>query len=381
MGDQADPKDRLSIVAFNSNADRVLRLRKMDAEGKDSASVATLQLNAGGGTSIAAGLSIGLQVMEQRRQRNKVSSILLLTDGQDGSTRQQLPGLIARAQQASCSVYAFGFGRDHDAALLSDLAEQTQTPFTYVEDTDNIREAFAGAVGGLTSIVAQRVQLTISSHVPLKNVHTPFALQRISDTSATVTIPDIFAGERRDVLVEVQVPAGNDTSGQTILLDAHVCYTDLKTGCVVQTTPVTMEASRVDEPQPEAEPDEEVSAQRDRVEVTQALQQATAQSDIGNFTEAQRVLDVTDQRMKCKKVKTKMAEAMCSEIADAKNRTQSRAAWESGGRAEVRDAMQMHTMQRSTNMMVSSSASVMRCSKAMYCNARQESYMKRSKQG
>merc|ERR1712070_327640 len=240
MGDQADPKDRLSIVAFNSNADRVLRLRKMDAEGKDSASVATLQLNAGGGTSIAAGLSIGLQVMEQRRQRNKVSSILLLTDGQDGSTRQQLPGLIARAQQASCSVYAFGFGRDHDAALLSDLAEQAQTPFTYVEDTDNIREAFAGAVGGLTSIVAQRVQLTISSHVPLKNVHTPFAMQRTSETSATVTIPDLFAGERRDVLVEVQVPAGNDTSGQTILLDAHVCYTDLKSGCVVQTAPVTM---------------------------------------------------------------------------------------------------------------------------------------------
>lgn len=60
---QAAPKDRVSIVAFNSNANRVLRLRKMDTEGKDAANVATLQLNSGGGTSIAAGLSMALSVM------------------------------------------------------------------------------------------------------------------------------------------------------------------------------------------------------------------------------------------------------------------------------------------------------------------------------
>merc|ERR1712139_140276 len=103
--------------------------------------------------------------------------------------------------------------------------------------------------------------------------------------------------------------------------------TDMKSGCVLQTAPVTMEASRVDEPQPEAEPDEEVSAQRDRVEVTRALKQAAAQSDLGNFTEAQHVLDVADTRIKAKRVKTKMSEAMCSEIADARNRTQNRSAW------------------------------------------------------
>merc|ERR1711918_321220 len=107
----------------------------MDAEGKNDAHVATLRLAAGGGTSIAAGLNVALTVMEQRRQRNSVASILLLTDGQDGSTRGQLPGLIARAQRASCTVYAFGFGRDHDAGLLSELAEQAHTPFSFIEHT------------------------------------------------------------------------------------------------------------------------------------------------------------------------------------------------------------------------------------------------------
>jgi len=379
--DQAAPKDRLSIVAFNNNASRVLRLRKMDVEGKDGATVATLQLTAGGGTSIAAGLSMALSVMEQRRQRNKVSSIMLLTDGQDGSTRGQLPALIARAQQANCSVYAFGFGKDHDAGLLSELAEQAQTPFTFVEDTENIREAFAGAVGGLTSIVAQAVELTITGHVPLKHVHTPFAMQRTSETSATITIPDIFAGERRDVLVELAVPAGGDAGGHTVLLEAHVRYTDLRSGSLVQTPAVTMEASGVEEPQPEAEPDEEVSAQRERVEVTRALQQAAAQSDLGQFDEAQQVLEVADQRMKGSKKKTHLSEALCSELDDARSRMRSRSMWEGGGRAEVRDAAQMHSMQRSTNLMMSSSASVSKSSKRMYCNSTQEAFISSSKRG
>jgi len=379
--EQAAPKDRVSIVAFNSNATRVLRLRKMDVEGKKSACVETLRLVAGGGTSIAAGLNMALSIMEQRRQRNKVSSILLLTDGQDGSTRGRLPSLVTRAQQANCSVYAFGFGRDHDAALLSELAEQAQTPFTFVEDTENVREAFAGAVGGLCSIVAQSVELTISCHVPLKNVHTPFATQRDSDTRATVTIPDIFAGERRDILVELSVPAGGDAGGHTMLLETHVRYMDLRAGSLVQTLPVVMETLRVEEPQPEAEPDAEVSAQRDRVVVTRALQQAASESDQGKFDEAQRLLEVADQRVKAKRTKTALSEALCEEISDARSRMQSRSLWEGAGRAEVHDATQMHMMQRTTNRMVSSSASCMKSSKAMYCNASQSAYINKSKMG
>merc|ERR1719356_17249 len=95
--EQADPRDRLAIVAFNSNANRVLRLRKMSAEGKNDGNVGTLRLQAGGGTSIAAGLDLALSVMERRRQRNKVSAILLLTDGQDESTRSRVPQLLQRA--------------------------------------------------------------------------------------------------------------------------------------------------------------------------------------------------------------------------------------------------------------------------------------------
>merc|ERR1712139_589088 len=96
--------------------------------------------------------------------------------------------------------------------------------------------------------------------------------------------------------------------------------TDMKSGSVVQTAPVTMEASRVDEPQPEAEPDEEVSAQRDRVEVTRALQEAATRSDQGQFEAARRVLDTADQRMKSVKrsKQSAVSTALAQELEDAR---------------------------------------------------------------
>lgn len=348
--DQSDPKDRVGLVAFNSKACRILHLRKMGEAGKDEAISKTLCLTAGGGTSIAAGLEMGLSVMEQRRQRNKASAILLLTDGQDGSTRPQIPALVSRAARANCALYCFGFGADHDSALISDIAEQAHTPFTFVEDTNKIAECFAGAVGGLSSVVAQCLELSLKGCVSLKAVHTAFPVSRLSDTEFTVTFPDMFAGERRDVLVELVVPAG----GQAALLETDARYTDVRIGLPRQTAAVRMEMSRVEEPQPELEPDLEVSAQRERIEVTRALESASAQSDLGNFQAAQRVIDDAEGAMRSSKHKTKMSSALVQELTDARLRMQSRSEWEGGGRAECRDATQMHRMQRATNMCQSS---------------------------
>merc|ERR1719359_432539 len=106
-----------------------------------------------------------------------------------------------------------------------------------------------------------------------------------------------MAEERRDVLVELAVPSSLDGQGLMTLLEASVRYVDVRTGAQVQTPKVAMEAERCEEPQPELEPDEEVSTQRERVEVTKALKRAAAASDDGNFAEAQQVIDSTEHRI------------------------------------------------------------------------------------
>merc|ERR1719160_1137296 len=370
--EQADPADRVSIVTFNHSASRPLRLRKMNAEGKNDANVAVLQLVAGGGTSIAAGLDAALNVMEQRRHRNKVSAILLLTDGQDYSTRPQIPSLVTRAQQVGASLYAFGFGADHDAGLLSELAEQAMTPFTFVEDEEHIREAFAGAVGGLSSVVAQKVELRVDCHVPLRAVHTPYPVQHGANGTFTVTIPDMFAGERRDLVVELEA-----SSEATLLLTASARFFDLQQGMTSQTGSVAMNIERCEEPQPEIEPDEEVSAHRERVEVSRALKEAAAQSDLGNFDVAREQISAMDKKVKSRK-QTKMSPALLLELQDAQQRMASRSSWEQGGRAEVNDAAQMHMMQRCTNVSKSKKSAVCKMSKELYCSPSAQMSVKKS---
>eukprot|EP00931_Biecheleriopsis_adriatica_P018148 TRINITY_DN1278_c0_g1_i1.p1 TRINITY_DN1278_c0_g1~~TRINITY_DN1278_c0_g1_i1.p1 ORF type:complete len:574 (-),score=172.02 TRINITY_DN1278_c0_g1_i1:334-2055(-) len=371
---EARPQDRLSIVTFNSSADRKLKLRRMDRHGQDEATVETMRLTAGGGTCIAAGLDMGLAVLEKRRQRNSVSAILLLTDGQDHSTRPHLQKLMQRAANAGCGLYAFGFGKDHDADLLREISEQARTPYTFVENTSCIKEAFAGVVGGLSSIVAQRVELSLSCQAVLKEVSTPFEVQRDGDKKAKVTIPDVFAGERRDVLVELSVPAGDSTE---TLLEASARYVDLRgqQGVLVQTASVTMSVLRVEEPQPELEPDAEVTDQRERVEVTRVLEQAAVHSDEGRFEEAQQLLQA--QRSKVSKRLTPISEALGLELQDAEQRMASRSTWQLGA-AEVKDAFQMHKMQRCTNSTMSASATVSKRSKAMYLTSMQSEWVRKS---
>lgn len=378
---QADPKDRLSIVSFNSGAERRLRLCRMDVQGKDSAVRATLQLTAGGGTNIARGLSMGISVLEQRRQKNNVSTLLLLTDGQDYGTRPQIPALIDRARATGSSVYAFGFGADHDASLLSALAEQAQTPFSYIEDNDAIGAAFAGAVGGLSSIVAQNVTLTLNHAVPLKNIHTPFTVNRASSSQANITIPDLFAGERRDILVELSAPATSESDGASRLLEAFAVYKDLRrNGASMQTDTSVMEAERVAEPQPEAEPDEEVSAHRERVQVTEVLRVAAAAADAGNFEEAQNSLRSAQTSLRAaKKKKTVFTDALDSEVQEASVRMADRMAWEHGGRAEISDAVQMHSVQRCTNTVQSKSSCVPRAAKSLYSQVTQNMWQDKAR--
>ena len=375
------PSDRLSLVTFQSSAARELRLRRMDREGQDEATVATLRMTAGGGTRIAHGLDLGLQVLEQRRQRNKVCAILLLTDGQDSSCKGHLPQLLQRASKVGCGIYPFGFGADHDSVLLRELSERAKTPFTYVEDTSGVKEAFAGVVGGLSSIVAQRVHVTLTCRARLKDVNTAFEVQRPNDKTAVVVIPDIFAEERRDILVELEVPA-DDVANETVLLEVFAQYVAVRDTAEVrvQTPVVTMSVQRIEEPQPEQEPDEEVFQQRQRWEVSLIMEEASRRSDQGQFEEAREML--VDKRKTLSEAKaTPMTQALQVELEDAESRMRNFGTWTIGSH-EVRDASFMHQMQRTTNTLATPSfrgeSGKAKSSKSLYVTNMQSERIRRS---
>jgi len=375
---EMQPSDRLSIVSFNHLGQRLSPLKKMTQEGKDVSQQTAMRLIASGGTSIASVLDCGIAVMEQRRQRNPVGAVFLLTDGQDSTSRDQIQQLVGRARAAHCSVYAFGFGEDHDTAILNAIAESAQTPFTYVERLDTIRNVFAGAVNGLMSVAAQGIELRIMPEIgcTLAAIHTPFTHTSNDDGSAVVLIPDAFEGERRDIVIELRVPAAS-VEGSVALLSTSAKYLAVREQATIQTPQTYLHAQRTSTAEPEGEPDAEVVEQRQRVEVTTALESAIAQGEQGHFDKAQEVLAKSADVLRQSRAQTNVSRALLAEVQDAQDRLKDERAWRHGGQAEVTNAMCMHKQQRCTTTDESVSA-FQKCSKSLYANSRQKAAISRS---
>jgi len=249
-----------------------------------------------------------------------------------------------------------------------------------VEQVESIKEAFAGTVGGLMCISAQniRVQIVPDGGCTITKVHTPFSHHSEDNGAVSVLIPDAFAGERRDVVVEVSVPvsAADSVDGTVPILRATARYRALRERGQVQMPEVCLYAARTEEP--EGEPDEEVTVQRQRIEVSNALQEAIQHGEEGRFTEAQDMLERNLTKLRSSSAQNVTSQALISELDDARCRLSSAADWRDGGLAELNDAVMMHRTQRCTKMSSSRSDRQRKCSRSLYLQDSQMSAIRRS---
>jgi hypothetical protein len=158
------PEDRLCIVSFSSTARRVTRLMRMTDAGKALCVRAVESLTALRGTNIAEGLRTAAKVLDERRYRNGgVSSVVLLSDGQDNYTPMRqafgrgppnhaalIPPYFARTDTAAgdrtAPIHTFGFGSDHDTAAMHVVAEASGGTFSFIENEAVIQDAFVQCV-------------------------------------------------------------------------------------------------------------------------------------------------------------------------------------------------------------------------------------------
>lgn len=85
----------------------------------------------GSGTYIGCGMEMALDLLSNRRTKNPLSALLLLTDGQD--TRPHDYSQLMQRLPENTPCHTFGYGRDHETSLLIQLAEQGNGgTFTYI---------------------------------------------------------------------------------------------------------------------------------------------------------------------------------------------------------------------------------------------------------
>ena len=110
-------------------------------------------------------------------------------------------------------VCACRYGKDHDATLMSAIADTNGGAFTYVEATAAVASAFAACLGRAlaSSLGGVTVVLTAVGGARVTEVTTGYTYT-IDDARrrVVVDIGVLQEGEERDVLVDVALPAGSD---------------------------------------------------------------------------------------------------------------------------------------------------------------------------
>ncbi|KAL4302364.1 hypothetical protein GQ457_10G011340 [Hibiscus cannabinus] len=354
--------DRLSVIAFSSTARRLFPLLRMTETGRQEALQAVNSLTANGGTNIAEGLRKATKVLVDRKWKNPVGSIILLSDGQDTYTVISPGGAHSRTDYKSLlpagshiPVHAFGFGADHDAASMHSISEISGGTFSFIEAEGVIQDAFAQCIAGLLSVVVQEACVKVECAYPNVVINSIKAGSYRTSVTAdaktgSIDAGDLYAEEERDFLVTVNVPV-EESSDEMSLLKVQCIYRDPISKEMVSLE----EANEVKIQRPtiigETVASMEVDRQRNRLRAAEAMAEARATAEHGDLTAAVSLLE-SCRRALSESVSARAGDRLCialsAELKEMRERMANRQVYESSGRAYVLSGLSSHSWQRAT---------------------------------
>jgi hypothetical protein len=362
--------DRLSVT-FSRNARHIIRLTRMSEDWKVSARAAVESLRADSSTNIGDGLRVAAEVLDGRRHRNAVASIILLSDGQDNTMMHGfynggvksyvdlVPHSLRRSSDNRClPVHMFGFGTDHDAATTHAIAEVAGGTFSFIENQEVVQDSFAQCIGGLLSVAVQEARISLECLHPgvrVRTIKSGCYRSRVDadGRTALVDVGELYAEEERRFLLFVGVPvaaSGDGVEGGNVtrLINATCANKDAATRQLVDVAgedaivqrPVVVVAAGT-------EPSMDVARERFRVETAEDIASALVASILDRRRESSAAAGLAgDER----------CAALVAELGELSSRVANWREYEHTGRAFMLVGMSSHAQQRASTVQLFSSA-------------------------
>lgn len=158
------PGDRFSLVVYDDRVD-VLASSANATPGSIAGAMHLLSaIDPRGSTDLCSGWLRGCEQVAQFVDQERVSRVLLLTDGlaNHGTTE---PGTLLRhaseLRQRGVSTSTFGVGVDFDERLLRDMAHEGGGNFYFLEDSRQIPDLITSELGEALEIVMPKAAIEI----------------------------------------------------------------------------------------------------------------------------------------------------------------------------------------------------------------------------
>jgi Ca-activated chloride channel family protein len=245
-----------------------------------------------GNTALYGGLSQGAAEVRKNAGGRFVSRLILMSDGLANvgpSSPDDLGRLGASLLKEGISVSTVGLGTDYNEDLMTRVAQTSDGNTYFVENSADLPRIFAAELGDVLSVVARDVTVEIECGDGVRPLRIIGRDGVIRGSKVELRLNQLYGGQQKYALVEVEVPASAADAVRQIAL-ARVDYDN------ALTTKRASSSSQVDV---------RFSAEQKKVEesvnvpvraevyfnyAAEARDQAVSKSDAGQPSEAAAVL-------------------------------------------------------------------------------------------
>ena len=173
---------------------------------------------------VVTAVNVALDIVLQRKAKNPLTGMILISDTSDGIKRAQMDLVTARLDAANTPVHALGYGKSHDPSPLWMISNHTNGTYTFVKEWYHLRDSLAGVVGGLMSIAITNMKLHLDCGENESRVTkisgSSQAIVSADGKDADIELRELRHGEVREILVELSLLSGSDTSLE--IHDSHL---------------------------------------------------------------------------------------------------------------------------------------------------------------
>ncbi len=156
---QLGPQDMVSLVVFDDKVDLLFPSQPVTDVARLQTAVESITDR--GGTTMSKGMRSGLGELRKSMGPDKVSRILLLTDGETYGDEEQCKQIAAECGQAGIPISAFGLGEEWNAELLDTIAQNSGGLSNFLETPDKIASEFQQTMQAAQNTVATNASLTL----------------------------------------------------------------------------------------------------------------------------------------------------------------------------------------------------------------------------
>lgn len=207
-------QDIFSVIIYDHNVETIVPAQTAGnvewMEGK------IRQIRSGGNTALFGGVSQGAAEIRKHMGDNYIHRIILLSDGIANvgpSTPEDLGRLGAALIKEQISMTTVGVGTDYNEDLMTRLSQNSDGNTYFVESSRDLPGIFTAELGDVLSVVAKKVKVTVTCPEGVRPLAIIGREGRIIGKTVEISMNQLYGGQEKYVLVEVEIPGGK--SGET----------------------------------------------------------------------------------------------------------------------------------------------------------------------